>query len=65
MTVNSADIGKIREAALRVLTELSTAARLAGDDRNMYAANRAWNELYNLQREDAGAARRAKEKTKS
>lgn len=38
-------VAKCLDAAIRVVNELSTAARLAGDTETMYAANRAWHEL--------------------
>lgn len=43
------DLTKQAAAAMKVLSELSTAAKEAGDGDLMYAANRAWTELYNHQ----------------
>ena len=52
VTTIPADIAKARGAALRAVNELSVIAKTAGDDRTMYAANRAWTELFNLERGD-------------
>jgi hypothetical protein len=43
------DLKKQTDAAMKVLSELSTSAKTAGDGDLMYAANRAWVELYNHQ----------------
>jgi len=40
------DLKQQTEAAMKALTELSTAAKDAGDGDLMYGANRAWRELY-------------------
>lgn len=39
------DINKQTEAAMKALSELSNAAKSAGNGDLMYAANRAWHEL--------------------
>lgn len=43
------DLKQQTEAAMKALSELSTAAKDAGDGDLMYAANRAWTQLYNHQ----------------
>lgn len=43
------DLNKQTEAAMKVLTELSATAKAADDGDLMYAANRAWTQLYNHQ----------------
>lgn len=43
------DLTKQTEAAMKAITDLSVAAKEAGDGDLMYAANRAWTQLYNHQ----------------
>ncbi len=43
------DLKRQTEAAMKVLSQLSTSAKEAGDGDLMYAANRAWTHLYNHQ----------------
>jgi len=43
------DLKKQTDAAMKVLSDLSASAKTAGDGDLMYAANRAWVELYNHQ----------------
>jgi len=40
---------KQTDAAMKVLSDLSASAKNAGDGDLMYAANRAWTQLYNHQ----------------
>ena len=47
---------QLREEAMRKLSDLSLMAREAGDMKTMYAANRAWNELSQINREPAPAS---------
>jgi hypothetical protein len=43
------DLRKQTDAAMKVLSELSARAKETGDGDLMYAANRAWTQLYNHQ----------------
>ncbi len=43
------DLKKQTDAAMKTLSDLSARAKDAGDGDLMYAANRAWIELYNYQ----------------
>ena len=45
LVVMPVDLPEIWDQAMRVLSRLSCAAQAAGDERTMYAANRAWREL--------------------
>jgi hypothetical protein len=43
------DLRKQTEAVMKAISELSARAKDAGDGDLMYAANRAWTQLYNHQ----------------
>ncbi len=43
------DLRKQTEAVMKALTDLWVQAKKAGDGDLMYAANRAWTQLYNHQ----------------
>jgi hypothetical protein len=45
LVIAAIDPAEIWDEAMRVLSRLSIAAQAIGDDRSMYAANRAWREL--------------------